>query len=228
MRGARAVADSSSRYDVQRLAPCRPAGAHQRASSLLPDADARPSRRLRQGAHSVARFDGARLGPHDSRRLAHRDPDGARRTDAVRLHDRGRSSQSFSPGPHERDRHRGRGGDEARNAHDGHARIHGHFREGRRPAARLDRAGFGDDPRGQRARAAPLSRRQTGRDDPRRACALLAARGAEAGDGRIGRSSPSATIAGCTPISASRSTRTSMPSRPSACARSISSRRPDG
>ena len=51
----------------------------------------------------------------------------------------------------------------------------------------LDRAGFGDDPRGQRAGAAPLSRCQTRRDDPRRACALLAARGAEAGDGGIGR-----------------------------------------
>ena len=45
-------------------------------------------------------------------------------------------------------------------AHDGHARIDGHFREGRRLAARLDRAGFGDDPRGQRAGAAPLSRRR--------------------------------------------------------------------
>ena len=60
----------------------------------------------------------------------------------------------FPPNLDERDRHRGRGGDEARHAHDGHARIHGHFREGRRPAAGLDRAGFGDDPRGQRAGAA--------------------------------------------------------------------------
>ena len=136
MRRARPIAGDSSRYDVQRLAPCRAAGAHQRASSLLPDADARPSRRLRQGAHSLARFDGARLGPHDARGLAHRDPDGAGRTDAVRLHDRGRSSQSLSPEPHERDRHRGRRGDEARPAHDGHARIDGHFREGRRLAAR--------------------------------------------------------------------------------------------
>ena len=31
--------------------------------------------------------------------LAHRGPDGAGRTDAVRLHDRGRSSQSLSAGP---------------------------------------------------------------------------------------------------------------------------------
>ena len=92
----------------------------------------------------------------------------------------------------------------------------------------LDRAGFGDDPRGQRAGAQPLSRSQTRRDDPRRARALLAARSAEAGDGRDQPNSPSATIAGCTPISASRSTRTSTPSRHSACARSIFWRRPDG
>ena len=220
MRRARPIADHSSRYDLQRLAPCRAAGAHQRAPSLLPDPDARPPGGLRQGAHSVARHDGARLGPHDPRGPAPRDPDGARRTDALRLHDRGRSSQSLSPEPQERDRHRGRGGDEAWDPHDGHARIDGHFREGRRLAARLDRAGFGDDPRGQRAGAARLSRSETGRDDPRRARPLLAARGAEAGDGRIGRDSPSATIAGCTPISASRSTRTSTPSRPSACVRS--------
>ena len=187
MRRARPIADDSSRHDVQRLAPCRAAGAYQRASSLLPDADARPSRRLRQGAHSLARFDGARLGPHDARGLAHRDPDGARRTDAVRMHDRGRPSQPLSPEPHERDRHRGGRGDEAWAAHDGHARIHGHFREGRGSAAGLDRPGFGDDPRGQRAGAQPLSRRQTRRDDPRRACALLAARGAEVGHAGIGR-----------------------------------------
>ena len=64
--------------------------------------------------HSLARDDGARLGPHDPRGPAPRDPDGVGRTHAVRLHDRGRSSQSLSPEPEERDRHRGRGGDEAR------------------------------------------------------------------------------------------------------------------
>ena len=40
-------------------------------------------------------------------------------------------------------------------------RLDGHFREGRRPAAGLDRPGFGNDPRGQRARAAALSRSET-------------------------------------------------------------------
>ena len=48
----------------------------------------------------------------------------------------------FPPNLEERDRHRGRGGHEARHAHDGHARIDGDFREGRRLAARFDRAGF--------------------------------------------------------------------------------------
>ena len=67
------------------------------------------------------------------------------------------------------------------------ARLDGHFGEGRRPAAGLDRAGFGHDPQGQRARARALSRSPSRRDDPRRARALFAARGAEAGDGRIGR-----------------------------------------
>ena len=71
------------------------------------------------------------LGPQDARGATHRDPDGADRTDAVGLHDRGRSSQSLSPEADERNRHRGRRGDEAWHAHDGHARIHGHFREGR-------------------------------------------------------------------------------------------------
>ena len=136
MRRTRPIPRDSPRHDFQRLAPCRAAGADQRSSPLLPDADPRPSRRLRQGAHSLARFDGARLGPHDSRGPAHRDPDGAHRTDAVGLHDRGRSPQSLSPEPYERDRHRGRRSDQAWAAHDGHARIHGHFREGRGLAAR--------------------------------------------------------------------------------------------
>ena len=94
---SRAAVARAHRRDVQRLAPCRAAGAHQRASSFLPDADARPSRRPRQGAHSLARDDGARLGPHDARGAAPRDPDGAGRAHAFRLHDRGRPSQSLSP-----------------------------------------------------------------------------------------------------------------------------------
>ena len=120
--------------------------------------------------------------------LQHRGQDGAGRTDALRLHDRRRPSQSLSARPGERHRHRSRRGDEARPADDGDARLDGHFREGRRPAAGLDRAGFGHDPRGQRARAAAVSRSEPRRDDPRRARALLAARRAEAGDGRIGGS----------------------------------------
>ena len=52
-----------------------------------------------------------------------------------RLHDGGGPSQSVSAGPGRRHRHRSRGGDEARPAHDGDARIDGHFGEGRRTAA---------------------------------------------------------------------------------------------
>ena len=160
MRRPRRSAGNSARRDLRRLAPCRAARARQRPSSFLPDADPRPSRRPRQGPHPVARGDGAGLGPHDAGGAQDRGQDGACRTDAVGLHDRRRPPQSLSARPRGRHRHRGRRGDEARAADDGEPRLNGHFREGRRPPAGLDRPGFGDDPRGQRAGAAALSRPQ--------------------------------------------------------------------
>ena len=72
----------------------------------------------------------------------------------------------FPPGLGTRPRHRGRGGEEARDAHDGHARLDGHIRKGRRPAARFDRAGLGHDPRGQRTGPRAVPRSCARRDDP--------------------------------------------------------------
>ena len=74
--------------------------------------------------------------------------------------------------------------------------------EGRRPAARRRRAGRGDDPRRQRARAEAVPRSQARRAYPHRARAVLAVLDRQAADESRPRSSPSATIASCTRISA--------------------------
>ena len=123
--------------DVRRLPPCRPAGAGQRASPFLPDADPRPSGGRRQGPPRLARGDGARVGPDDARGASGRRPHGAGRASALGLHDDGGPSQSLSAGARGGDRHRGGGSGGARGQDDGHARLDGHFREGRRPAARI-------------------------------------------------------------------------------------------
>ena len=82
----------ADRRIIRRLAPCRAAGARQRPSPFLPDADARPPAGDQQDALSLARRALSDLGAPEARSPAARGAARARRASDVGLHDGGRPS----------------------------------------------------------------------------------------------------------------------------------------
>ncbi len=154
-RGAAPKAPPDEVFDAG--ASCAAARPRQRAPSFLSDAGAGASGRASARSRAVARRALSDLVAHGRARPAARRAGGAGRIAAVRLHDGGRSSQSVPAGPRSRHRHRGRRGPRARRAHDGHARRHELFDEGRRTAAGKRRPSGRRRARGLRARGQGLS-----------------------------------------------------------------------
>ena len=225
-----ADAGRAGRRDLRRLAPCRAAGPRQRASSFLPDADARPSRRPSTRSSFpwlVALYPiWARLTPDAA---APRGPARAGRTDAVGLHDRGRSSLSLSA-------RASRTPSTSRSRRRAQLGMRMTVTRGSMSLSEKDGGLPPDDVvQDEETILADSERVLKLFHDPKPGAKIRIALApcspfsvTKRADGRDRARSPSATIASCTPISARPRTRSASASRCTACARSISSRRPAG